>query len=191
MTGNRACLVLGAILLAVIAPSSLGRAADWPAYRGKEFGYQVSYPAGWGVIEAKPRLGEAAVEEDEVLSNGEVQKVTFLEESYGMYRGRFQVRVLPLPQKQPFKQWVDRYVADYRDVYGKGLVEWVAETSLAGQPAWRIKAFLFETTSVEVAAAYHGRIYILAFAGENPNDPDLEEHQMVYERMLGSFRFQD
>lgn len=163
-----------------------GSKTGWEIYRCEGQGYELRYPEGWMVIEAKPKEGTQAVEESLALFGGEMQKATFQEPGGKKWPGEFQVRVI---QSHGFdlEQWLkDNEPAD---VLGGSLVQSTVDMALDGVPAKRLSIFAFDHEEMQIVALHEGRICSLDFAGHNPNDPDGERHRQIHEQMLSSFHF--
>ena len=186
---RKTILIPVAFLLLVISLTVTGRESDLSIYRDKDFGYQMEYPTGWGVIEAKPRADNLATWAGYILEEGELRKVTFRERVDVIWPGEFQIVTLSNPRRLTFMEWVEKY--DVMDIAGGSLIEKVEETTLGGEQAKRFAIFAFDHQGMEIAAMNQGLIYLLRFAGDNPNDPEMERHSEIYEHMVSSFRFTD
>ena len=156
-------------------------------YRNPPCGYEVWYPHGWGAVEAQPRQDSLAIWADSVLMNGELQKVTFLEEDYEVCQGWFQVCVAENPAHLPLEDWIAEH--EPTDVTGGTMIQSTADTTLGGCPAKLLSVFAFDHEQIEVICPRGEGICRVSFAGSNPNDPRVDEHQALYNRMLASFRF--
>lgn len=184
LTALLACLMLGGR-----AAAQTAQPLTWASYRNGAFQYQVDYPSLWQVVEAKPRTDNKAAWAGDVLLEGELQKVTFLERPHGIWQGEFQVRVLANPDQWDLKRWVER--DELKDITGGSLIEEVRDTTLDGKPAKRLGIFMFDHQGIEIIALHKGRVFILSFAGGNPNDPEIKSHQEIYRRMVSAFKFLD
>lgn len=159
----------------------------WKTYRNKEYGYEIKYPESWEVIEAQPRVGTKATWAGNVLLEGELQKVTFLEKEYIDWPGEFQIRVLSNPDQLSLEEWIGKH--EPQDVTGGSLIQEMSDTTLDGNPAQRLSIFGFDHEGIDIVSLYNGYIYYLSFTGSNPNDAEAERHQQIYTRMLSTFRF--
>ncbi|OGH53792.1 MAG: hypothetical protein A3G15_04130 [Candidatus Levybacteria bacterium RIFCSPLOWO2_12_FULL_40_10] len=72
---------------------------------------------------------------------------------------------------------------------GANLLRGTVDTVLDNSEAKRLSIFGFDREITELVALKNGYIYKLIFDGENPNDPDREKHQKIYEKMVSSFKF--
>jgi hypothetical protein len=169
------------------APPATGGESGWGRYRNERGGYELRYPGGWEAVEAKTREGIGAVWADSVLMDGEIQKVTFREEDYQMWQGQFQVCVMANPGQLPLDEWISEH--EPTDVTGGSLIQATADTTLGGNPAKLLLIFAFDHEAIEVLYSREGRTYRVSFAGENPNDPEVNSHRALYSRMLSTFRF--
>ncbi len=178
--------ILSLLLLVPVSALVLSAAqtAGWESYRNSDFGYEIEYPAGWEVIEAQPRADDAVLWEGEVLFPGVHQKVTFKEPEGSFWPGEFRVLVHELVEGRTLDEWADSTNAD---VYDDSLVTGAEDVKLAGRDARRFTIFAFDHTGIIVALVHDGKIYQVGYAGSNPNDPDIEEHAAIYQRMQESF----
>ncbi|MBN2282637.1 MAG: hypothetical protein JXO48_01990 [Deltaproteobacteria bacterium] len=163
-------------------------AGKWSLYRHTTCGYSILYPATWEIVEAGSRSGTATTWSGLVLLDGERQKVTFLEQPYHMWQGQFEIRVMENEEGSILGEWLATY--DVRDINEDSLITETTDTTLAGHPAVILKIFLFDHEGIEIIAANDKHLYLLSFAGQNPNDPDFETHREIYEHMISSFRFE-
>jgi hypothetical protein len=174
-------------LLAPLSAPSAGGEGNWQTYRNEKQGYHILYPGGWEAREVKPRVGNRAGWEGNILLGGEIQKVTFLEQTARMWNGEFRVRVVENPKGLGLDEWIEKNTP--RDIEGGSLIQGTSKTVLDGQPASRLSIFGFDREVINVVALRDGRVFELSYTGENPNDPDLKAHNAVYEKMLSSFAF--
>lgn len=162
---------------------------EWKSYRNKKYGYELKYPAGWEVIEAKPREGNKAVWGAKFLFEGEMQKVTFLEKGYDFWPGEFQVCIYSNPDNLSLEQWIDEH--EPQDVTGGSLIQDISDVILTGKEAKRLSIFGFDHEGIEIVTLHEGNIYSLHFTGSNPNDPEVERHRKIYDQMVSSFTLQN
>lgn len=158
---------------------------EWRTYRNPEFGYEIEYPVGWEAIEARPRVDDAVLWEGEVLFPGVLQKVTLREPESRFWPGEFRVLVHEFQEGKTLDEWADSMNAD---VYDDSLVKGAEDVTLAGRAARWFSIFAFDHTGIAVAFVHEGKIYQVGFAGSNPNDPDIDEHGAIYQRMRDSFK---
>jgi hypothetical protein len=159
-------------------------------YHNACFGYEISYPEGWRLVEAAPRQGPGTRRAAEVLSGDELQKVTFLEPGDRVWPGEFRIRVLANPRGLSLDGWTEEYSnTDMVDPEGGSLVTDMRIVSLAEAPARRLEVFLFDHTGVDIVTVRGACVFLLSYVSSTPNDPDLEEHRRVSEAMVRSFRF--
>lgn len=160
----------------------------WNIYCNAAHGYAVQCSEGWDTLEAVPRTGTGTAWANEILIGDELQKVTFLERRQSMWPGEFQIAVMANPDHLALDQWVDALKIE--DVTGGDLIQERNPAVLGGMPAVRLSIFGFDHEEIAViAAGKEGCIYYISFAGTNPNDPQVDQHRQIYERMLESFRF--
>ena len=169
------------------APSLDTKKGEWKTYKNDEYGYEVKYPQGWEVIEAKPREENKAVWGAKILFEPEVQKVTFLEKGYEFWPGEFQICVYSNPDNLPLEQWIDEH--EPQDVTGGSLIQDISDAILSGKPAKRLSIFGFDHEGIEIVSLHKGYVYSLNFTGSNPNDPEVERHRKIYDQMFSSFIF--
>ena len=162
--------------------------AQWKTYVNEAYGYALEYPGGWKVIEAKPRVEDnKAVWGANILFEGELQKVTFLESEHAHWQGEFQVRVLSNPDDIELEHWIRMH--EPQDVTGGSLIQGISDTRIGGHPAKRLSIFGFDHEGIDIVARHEGHIYYVTFTGRNPNDDQLERHLQIYDHMLSSFKF--
>jgi hypothetical protein len=163
--------VAGVFLLAA------GQPREWRTYRCEEFGYELQYPAGWKIFETPQREAEA-------LYPGQLHKATFQEPEGKIWPGEFLVVVHERSDGLSLDDWADR---TFTDVHDESLVSDAEDANLGGRPAKLFSVFGFDHTGIVVALLHEAKVYEIRFAGQNPNDPDIEEHRAVYQRMMESF----
>lgn len=167
---------------AVVAPAA--QSEGWSTYLSEKSGYRIDHPAGWKVIETRERASETARHGGEFLHPGVLQGVRFKEPEGSIWPGEFVVAVHEHAPGQTLDEWVD---AVNLDVHDESLVMGAEDTVLAGRTARRFSIFGFDHTRITVAFIEEGKIYEVSHAGTNPNDPDIDEHTKIYERMHRSF----
>jgi hypothetical protein len=160
----------------------------WSVYRNNEFGYEIKYPAGWEMVEAAPKSGPRADAAHNVLLENEMQKVTFLEEPHGLWQGEFQIRVLANPHQYDIEGWVQHHPIE--DVFGGDLIQEKTSTVLDGRPTLRLSVFGFDHEGIVLITTDNEKhIFDIAYTGANPNDPEVDEHRVIYHKMVASFGF--
>ncbi len=197
-------LVCGAILAAAAAPYVSGPVSaatedsaqlEWLVYSCEKYGFSIKYPAGYRVIEAKPRSETKSIWGAEVLSGLELYQVTFIEAEYEMWPGSFGICVMPNENSFELEKWVERFMENEEvalqepnskdpSIFGIG------EVIIDDNPVVRLHLFNYDHTGIELFVAHGGLIYNLSFAGTNPNDPSVNEHKAIYNEMIESFEFE-
>jgi hypothetical protein len=189
--------LLAAVLVSAILSLAIpGGAAEteWLSYVCEEYGFQVLYPRGYDVIIARSRSETKSLWGAEVLLGSELHKVTFLEAEYDMWPGAFEILVLANEDRLALEEWVDRSLQD-EDVAlvepdsGDASIFGVGEVTIDGHEVVRLHLFNCDHTGITLHVMNGGLVYIISFAGANPNDPVVERHKAVYEEMVGSFEF--
>ncbi|MEK8023726.1 MAG: hypothetical protein AAB229_07960 [Candidatus Hydrogenedentota bacterium] len=156
-------------------------------YRNDSFGYSIRYPEDWTLVEAVTRLDTNAEWGGAILLESELQKVTFQEQSGGIWPGEFQVRVLSNPEKLTIDSWTR--ALRVRDVSGDDLVTETSSIALAGRSGSRAVIMLFDHMEIQLATEIPRGIITLSFAdGDNANDPLAREHARLYAAMAESFK---
>lgn len=160
---------------------------DWEIYKNKKYGYEVKYPKDWKVIEARPRVRYKAEEAMNILLEGQLQKVTFLEKEHGGCGGDFQVVVISNLDKLSLEQWIRKN--EPTDISGGSLIMGISDTTVDGKPAKKLSIFGFDHEGIEIVFLHRGIIYSIGFTGDAPCDPEAERHQQIYQQMLSTFMF--
>ena len=182
------CLRLNGLLLFVLACALSLLAAqpdEWRTYRNEKFSYELQYPAGWKVIEARQRTDDTPPADGHVLFPGLFQQVTFQEPGGKIWPGESVVQVSEHVEGQTLDEWADKSFAGMDD---ESLVSDAEDTILAGRAARLFSVFGFDHTAIVVAFVHDGKIYEIGYVGSSPNDPDIAEHRAIYEHMKQSFR---
>jgi len=183
MSQSRFCgLLLLALVGGPLPPAA--QPGEWRAYRNERFGYELRYPTGWQVVEARPRADDAAHQSGDILLPGVLQQVTFREPEGRFWPGEFAVAVHEQAEGRTLDEWAD---ASFPDVFDESLVTGAEDAVLGGRAARLFTVFGFDRTEIVVAVVYDGRIYEVGYTGTSPNDPDLAEHASIYEQMKRSF----
>jgi hypothetical protein len=167
----------------------INKSGEWKTYRNRKYGYEIKFPEGWEVIEAKPREGNKTVWGVKILFEEETQKVTFLEKEYEFWPGEFQVKVMLNKDNLTLEQWISKH--EPQDVTGGSLIQDISDRTRGGKPAKRLSIFGFDHEGIEIVTLLKGYIYSLHFTGSNPNDPKVEQHQQIYDQMVLSFTFME
>ena len=202
---RRFALLLSGAILAVAAVACVSapmRSASedtvekkWLVYTGEEYGFSIKYPNGYRVIEAKPHSETKSIWGAEILSGLELFQVTFIEAEYEIWPGQFGISVLLNESGLGREEWVDNLMENEDvalnvpnpedlSIFGVG------EVTIDGNEVVRLHFFNFDHTGIELFTAHGGFIYNLSFAGNNPNDPSVEEHKAIYTEMVESFEFE-
>lgn len=174
-----------------ITPTSIPKRSslEWTLYKNQQFRYQVQYPQGWKVIEAKPRVGNKVEWSGNILLEEELQKVTFSETEVSNWQGNFQINVLGNPNNDTLEMWIDKNKP--KAASGVNLLRGLSDEVLDSNPAKRLSIFGFDREIIEVVVLNNGQVYKLSFDGDNPNDLDIEKHREIYEKIITSFKFID
>lgn len=165
----------------------LGIGMEWNLYKNETFGYQLEYPSGWQMIEAKPREGNKTEWAAKILLDNELQKVTFLEKEYKIWPGELQICVYSNPDKLEIGEWIEKN--EPQDITGGSLLQDVSDISFGGGKGKKLSIFGFDHEIIDIVIPHEGFIYSISFAGENPNDPKQKEHELLYTRMLSTLVF--
>ena len=173
--------------LATPTPTPADNLPKSTLYKNEQFQYEFEYPTNWEVTEAKPRIGNKVEWAGDILLEGELQKVTFTEEEKKDWPGEFQIRVMENSNNDTVETWIENNKP--KAAGGANLLRGTVDTVLDNSEAKRLSIFGFDREITELVALKNGYIYKLIFDGENPNDPDREKHQKIYEKMVSSFKF--
>lgn len=173
-------LAVGAALVLPLAARA--QEAAWPTYSDLDAGFELRYPPGWEVIQA--RAGGSG-QEAYVLGQDQLSKVTLRQTGEkALWPGAFQVRVLPGLQGRSLQDW---FAENRTEGVWEGRTE---EVVVDGNPALRWAVWQGDALRHETAVAHGGRLVLLSYATTNQgNDPDAARHAQIYERILLSFRF--
>ena len=163
--------------------------SDWLSYSRPDIGYTIQYPQGWEVIEAEPKKEPKAVWGGYILIGDEVQKTTFLEKNYDLWRGEFQVILYRNDEGLSLAQWLEKN--EPQDVEGGSLVQEVSDVLLAGRPAKKLSIFGFDHEQLQIVLIYKKHVLSITYAGQNPNDPQIKRHQEIYAFMIRSFELSE
>jgi hypothetical protein len=179
---------IGVVLLISTMADAGDVSEQWRLYRNTAFGYELLYPSGWEVIEARPRISSKSTWAGFILQEGEVQKVTFRERNYYMWPGEFEIRVMRNDGKSDLNAWIATY--DVKAIDDSSLITESADTALGSRSAKQLKIFMFDHQGIEIIAVNGDFVYLLGFSGENPNDPNQQKHSNICDHMVASFRFE-
>ena len=162
---------------------------EWEIYRNELYGYEIAYPKEWEVVEAKPREGKPSVSASEILfeEQDELHKVSFLESQETLWQGKFGITVFSNPDELDFEQWTSNL--KFESAAGVNLAKDVGNMTLGGKPAKRLSIFAFDSNDAVIVSMTGYYPIHIEFTDETPNDPNSEKHQLIYERMLSSFKF--
>ena len=149
------------VVCAVLVLAAL--AAGWSQYRSSALGIELSYPTHW----------KSKAQGDSVIFNSKEPQ------------GEFSVRI---HQAMPLSIWVETRRKSETLPDGSSRVEKVGDTRLAGLAAKRIVLFGFDRYIVEEAVVSKGKLYVLQYDSQNPNDPQFAQHWAVYTKMRASFK---
>ncbi|MDP2207292.1 MAG: hypothetical protein Q8K98_00785 [Bacteroidota bacterium] len=159
----------------------------WETYTNIEFGYEISYPTNWEVIEAAPDTNNQADWAGNILFGEQIQMVTFLEKDFQLWQGQFQVCVIENHDSISLHEWVEKN--EPTDIFDESLVLETRDTTLSETPAIFQSNFGFDHTAYNFTALHNNLIYSISFEGNSPNDDKEIEHKEIYSRMFSSFRF--
>jgi hypothetical protein len=139
-------------------------AAGWLIYHSKTLGLSIAHPQDWSAKVSK-------------------NTVTFASKETA---GEFMVRIEPLMKLEAWVQ-MRRKAEVLPD--GSSRVEKISDTRLAGRPAKRIVLFGFDRYIREEAVSANGKLYVIQYDSENPNDAAFAEHKSIYAKMRDSLKF--
>jgi hypothetical protein len=182
ITAQRAPRLVVMLCIASLAACAQDQDGDgsWGEYRSERFGYSIAYPGDWTLVEARPREREM-IRVSEFLEPGELEKLTFLEPPGGAWRGQFELRVLPNPERQSLDQWLEGL-----KLANLSFVNMI-DTKLARLPAKRWTRFAYDLIHGEFVTVAEDRAYLLTFDANREENPDSDAHQQIYQRMIESF----
>jgi len=161
-------------------PPLTSQSLEWKTHRSAEWGFQVSHPANWTVVIARDDR-QGGGREEEILSEDEIHKVTFLEPENQIWPGRYEVRFLANPSEADLNTVISQF--DLSDLWETQ----PRDTILAGLPAKSWVRWRADSLTREYLAVLPRGIVHLRFDESTPNDPALAEHKKIYEGMTESF----
>jgi hypothetical protein len=173
------------LALAYALPLSAAQPGEWRTYRNERFGYDLQYPAGWNVVEARQRTDDTSPGDGNVLVPGLFQQVAFQEPAGKMWPGEFMVLVHEHVEGQTLDEWAD---TSFTGIDDESLVSDAEDTVLGDRTARLFSVFGFDHTDIVVAFVHDGKIYEISYTGTNPNDPDVAEHGAIYQSIKQSFK---
>ncbi len=161
--------------------------ADWLVYRNEEFGYQLKYPNGWKVIEARPgKISEG--ESNDVIkkcNEGELHKAVFLEKEYEKVQGNFSVTVKSNKENFTIDEKIEK--SGYDEFIGGSKIY---NLQIDNQPVKKVVInWDYEQELIVNIILYQNYFYYLVFDGRNYEDPEEKIHQQIYSKMFKTFKF--
>lgn len=166
--------------------------ANWKTFTNTKYEYSVEYPANWDIEEAIAIAGvpNKPTWSGSILQKNELQKVSFLEkDEQAIWQGTIELNVLQNPKNLNLEEWAKQYFRPLGADPSVNLAKIVGDTTLGGKPAKKFDVFSFDHNEVVIATIHNNLVYQVTFAGENPNDLDIEIHQKIYDQILSTFRF--
>ncbi len=152
-------LVFIVLMVALTVPAV---AAGWIAYQNRVLNFQINHPADWHSTASKDAV---------VFQSADPN-------------AQFGVRT-----RKPvsLSAWVELRRQEELLPDGSSRLEKTSDTRLANRPAKRIVLFSFDRYTVEEAVIARGKLFVLEYDAQNPNDPQFAAHQAIYARMRASF----
>lgn len=169
----------------LIAGALFGQDIEWEKYTNNKYGYSIKYPGDWKITEAKPCKDKWAAYGGELLSPGELQKISFTDTSDRYWQAGLAIRILELPQGKTFDQWMNEYEAS--DTIDFNPVEQVIDTVISGRQAKKATLFNFDHIGQELILKHKYGVMLISYEGQNPNDKRNEWHRDIFRRMISSF----
>jgi hypothetical protein len=151
------------VLIGFLTALAPALAAGWLTYQSRTLGFSLAHPRSWNVASSKSAV---------VFKSPESE-------------GEFSVRAI---KAMPLTAWVAARRKEETLPDGSSRVESSSEVRLAGRPAKRIVLFGFDRNVTEEAVSANGKLYVLQYDSENPNDPKFAQHKAVYAQMRASFK---
>jgi hypothetical protein len=143
---------------------SVAFAADWLTHHNKILGLSIAHPQDWSARVSKNTVRFASKDAS----------------------GAFIVRIDPSMKLEAWAQ-LRRKAEVLPD--GSSRVEKTSDSRLAGRPAKRIVLFGFDRSIVEEAVNANGKLYVIQYDSENPNDAAFAQHKSIYAKMRDSLKF--
>ena len=176
----------------VITPSPIPDFIDnWKTYRNQEYHYSVEYPSDWEVYEAQPRVGNKTEWTGDILIDQEIQKVTFIETIPKTWPGKFEITVQNNPGNLNTESWAKQFLIPLPADPTTNLAKFSGDIEIDNQVAKEFSVFAFDSFETLIGIVKNNQIYTFRFIGDTPNDPDLEEHNKIYDQTLSTFKFID
>jgi hypothetical protein len=155
------------IMILLLLLCGVACAAGFSSYRSS-LGFTVQYPNGWQVSTSKTDVQFQALGNDQLIL------------------AEFGIGVRPL---RTLEAWVKLRKQETALPDGSSAVESVRDLRLAGRPAKRLVVFSFDRSIAEEAVVVGGRLFVVYYDFDNPNDANFKAHQAMYKRMRDSLRF--
>lgn len=156
------------VWIALLLVFGTALAAGWTSYRSSALGFSIQHPTGWQVNASSSDVTFRALGKDQQLL------------------AEFAVGVR---KPMPLAAWVKARQREETLPDGSSRVESVRDVQLAGRPAKRIVLFGFDRYIREEAVLANGRLYVISYDHDNPNDPNFKTHQAIYATMRSSLKF--
>ena len=150
-------------------------------YTNQQYFYTVSYPKHWDLLEAKESNDQYSASIEKLIE--EQQKVTFYEtRNDNSARGEFEIRVITNKENPTLEQIVNYYYKD-RNINN------ITDIKIDSVPAKKFSVFEYDKEGAVIGIIYNGNIYYLHYSNADPNDSDFEEHRIIYDQILSTFKF--
>lgn len=170
-----------------VLPPTDDATVSWKIYQNDEYGYSVYHPSNWKIIEAKPP--NTPDWPYDRLQENQLHQVRFSEEKPVQWQGSFVISVNKNLENYNTENWASNYFRPLGADPTTNLAKRIGETSIDGNIAYKFSVFAFDSSKTVIGLVTYGRIYTFSFTEDTPNDPDLEIHQEIYNRILSSFKF--
>lgn len=160
------------------AISTQSNEAVWKSYKDNDLGFTVKYPANW------------EVKTEVMTQQNNEYKIKFLEQNSNLWHGEFTITITG-GQNIDTDKWAASYFRPLGVNPTTNLAKLQGKTTVDNNDAYKFLVFAFDRHETEIGLIRNDKLYIFTFTEETPNDPNLEEHKKIYNKILSTFHFSE